>query len=56
MEALEYVEAPDADEALAAAGLVAAGLPRGDPVDPAYGPEESVPALPSDFSVLAALC
>jgi hypothetical protein len=47
------VEAPDADEAQAAAGLVAAGLSGGDPVDPVYGPEEPVPALPSDCPVLA---
>ncbi|MFE7774600.1 DUF4259 domain-containing protein [Streptomyces sp. NPDC057445] len=53
VEEPEYVEAPDADEALAAAALVAAGLPGGDPVHPVYGPEEPVPTLPADCQALA---
>ncbi|MGW2558053.1 DUF4259 domain-containing protein [Streptomyces sp. NPDC001514] len=52
VEEPEYVEAPDADEALAAVALVAAGLPGGEPVDPVYGPEEPVPALPADLPAL----
>ncbi|WP_351223237.1 DUF4259 domain-containing protein [Streptomyces sp. NPDC002133] len=48
----EHVEAPDADEALAAAALAAAGLPGGQPVDPVHGPEEPVPVLPGDLPAL----
>nr|WP_319735580.1 DUF4259 domain-containing protein [Streptomyces niveiscabiei] len=40
-----YVEAPDAEQAVAAAALVAAQCPGGEPVDPVYGPEEPLPDL-----------
>lgn len=37
--------APAGDEAVAAAALVAAHCPGGDPVDPVHGPEEPLPDL-----------
>ncbi|MGA5550821.1 DUF4259 domain-containing protein [Streptomyces pseudogriseolus] len=39
----------DADEAVAAAALVAAQCPGGEPVDTAYGPEQPMPAFPDDL-------
>ena len=41
----EYLEAPEAEEAVAAAALVAAQCPGGDPPDPVYGPELPLPDL-----------
>jgi hypothetical protein len=40
-----YLDAPLAEEAVAAAALVAAQCPGGECVDPYYGPEESLPDL-----------
>ncbi|MFJ2825854.1 DUF4259 domain-containing protein [Streptomyces toxytricini] len=40
-----YLEAPDSDRAVAAAALVAAQCPGGEPGHPVYGPEEPVPDL-----------
>ncbi|QKW37892.1 DUF4259 domain-containing protein [Actinomadura sp. NAK00032] len=39
--------------AVAAAALVAAQCPGGQPVDPIYGPEERIPELPVDLRPLA---
>ncbi|MCX5410292.1 DUF4259 domain-containing protein [Streptomyces sp. NBC_00335] len=39
------LEAPEADKAVAAAALVAAQCPGGEPADPVYGPEEPLPDL-----------
>ncbi|MFC8424669.1 DUF4259 domain-containing protein [Streptomyces sp. NPDC057236] len=43
----------EAEEAVAAAALIAAQCPGGDPVDTPYGPETPVPALPADLRALA---
>ncbi|MGJ7874801.1 DUF4259 domain-containing protein [Streptomyces rochei] len=40
-----YLEAPGSEEAVAAAALVAAQCPEGEPTDPVYGPEEPLPDL-----------
>lgn len=40
-----YLEADVADEAIAAAALVAAQSPGGEPAHPHYGPDEPVPDL-----------
>ncbi|MFI6149928.1 DUF4259 domain-containing protein [Streptomyces sp. NPDC051109] len=40
-----YLEAPESEVAVAASALVAAQCPGGEPADPIYGPEESLPAL-----------
>lgn len=39
------VDAPEAEEAVAAAALVAAQCERGEPADPDYGPDEPLPDL-----------
>ncbi|MEU1597885.1 DUF4259 domain-containing protein [Streptomyces sp. NPDC005708] len=49
----DYLEGPDAEEAVAAAALVAAQCPGGEAVSPHYGPDEPVPVLPADFRRLA---
>ncbi|SEN54707.1 DUF4259 domain-containing protein [Actinacidiphila rubida] len=50
---LDYLEGPDGDEAVAAAALLAAQCPGGEPVSPAYGPDEPLPLLAADLRVLA---
>lgn len=40
-----HLEAPESEKALAAAALVAAQCPGGEPADPIYGPEEPLPDL-----------
>ncbi|MFB7337920.1 DUF4259 domain-containing protein [Streptomyces adustus] len=42
-----------AEEAVAAAALIAAQCPGGEPVDPAYGPETPMPEFPADLRSLA---
>ncbi|MEU1413072.1 DUF4259 domain-containing protein [Streptomyces sp. NPDC046994] len=49
----DYLEAPDAEEAVAAAALAAPQCPGGEPVSPHYGPEEPVPSLSADVGRLA---
>ncbi|MEV5913423.1 DUF4259 domain-containing protein [Streptomyces chartreusis] len=49
----DYLEAPYAEEAVAAAALIAAQCPGGEPVSPHHGPDEPVPSLPTDLSRLA---
>ncbi|MFB7290797.1 DUF4259 domain-containing protein [Actinacidiphila glaucinigra] len=43
----------EAEEAVAAAALIAAQCPGGEPVDTSYGPETLMPAFPSDLRPLA---
>ncbi|MFH9618730.1 DUF4259 domain-containing protein [Streptomyces pratensis] len=45
----EYLDADDAVMAIAAAALLAAQHPGGTPVDPVYGPDEPLPALPTEL-------
>lgn len=40
-----YLEAPESEVAVAAAALVAAQCPGGEPADPIYGPKEPLPDL-----------
>ncbi|WP_324611770.1 DUF4259 domain-containing protein [Streptomyces sp. WM6368] len=42
-----------AEEAVAAAALIAAQCPGGEPVDRSYGPETPMPIFPSDLRRLA---
>ncbi|WP_284437402.1 DUF4259 domain-containing protein [Streptomyces sp. TUS-ST3] len=49
----DYLEAPEAEEAVAAAALVAAQCTGTEPADIPYGPEEPIPALSADFRLLA---
>ncbi|MGW4982603.1 DUF4259 domain-containing protein [Streptomyces mirabilis] len=50
--ALDNAE-PEADEAVAAAALIAAQCPEGEPVDTPYGPETPMPMFPTDLRELA---
>ncbi|MFC9157848.1 DUF4259 domain-containing protein [Streptomyces bauhiniae] len=45
IDTVDYLEAPESEVAVAAAALVAAQCPGGEPADPVYGPEERLPDL-----------
>ncbi|MCX4750860.1 DUF4259 domain-containing protein [Kitasatospora sp. NBC_01287] len=47
------LEPAHAEEAMAAVALVAAQLPGGEPIDPAYAPKERIPWLDAEFGGLA---
>ena len=49
----DYLDSDEAVEAIAAAALVAAQCPGGDPVTTAYGPKEPLPELPAELRPLA---
>ncbi|MEU0600575.1 DUF4259 domain-containing protein [Streptomyces sp. NPDC006393] len=42
----------EAEEAVAAAALIAAQCPGGEPIDTAYGPEKAMPAFPVDLRIV----
>ena len=44
----------EAQEAVAAAALIAAQCPGGEPVETVYGPKQPLPAFPQDLRELAA--
>lgn len=48
-----YLDSDESVVAVAAAALVAAQCPGGEPVDSVYGPDEEVPKLPVDLRPLA---
>ncbi|MER5350933.1 DUF4259 domain-containing protein [Kitasatospora sp. NPDC002551] len=49
----DYQDAWDGEKAVAAAALVAAQCPNGEPVTTAYGPDEPLPVLSADLRQLA---
>ncbi|MFI8459449.1 DUF4259 domain-containing protein [Kitasatospora sp. NPDC085464] len=49
-----YLESPEGAEAVAAAALVAAQCPGGEPISSSYGPDEALPIFASDLQQLAA--
>ncbi|MFG2328337.1 DUF4259 domain-containing protein [Streptomyces sp. NPDC048604] len=49
----EFLDSDDAARAVAAAALVAAQCPGGDPVTTPYSPDEPLPELPTDLRPLA---
>lgn len=49
----DYLERDAGDIAVAAAALVAAQAPDGDPVDGEYGPTDDIPELPEELRPLA---
>ncbi|MFB7220952.1 DUF4259 domain-containing protein [Streptomyces sp. NPDC056227] len=49
----DYLDSDDAVVAVAAAALVAAQCPGGEPVTTAYGPDEPLPELPVELRRLA---
>ncbi|WP_335933807.1 DUF4259 domain-containing protein [Streptomyces sp. PTD5-9] len=52
--AADYLDSDEGSEAVAAAALIGAQCPGGEPVTTAYGPDEQLPALPADLRPLAA--
>ncbi|MFB4304894.1 DUF4259 domain-containing protein [Actinomadura sp. GTD37] len=48
-----YLDSFEGVPAVAAAALVAAQCPNGQPVDSVYGPEKPIPPLPADLRPLA---
>jgi hypothetical protein len=52
-EAIDFLDRDTGGAAVAAAALVAAQQPDGDPVDSAYGPKQTVPELPAELCSLA---
>lgn len=53
VDSQDYLEAPEAEEAVAAAALVAAQCSGGEPVSIPYGPDEPIPTLPVELRPLA---
>ncbi len=49
----DYLDSDVAVQAVAAAALVAAQCPGGEPVATAYGPQEPLPPFPVEFRALA---
>ena len=49
----DCLEGPEGDEAVAAAALVAAQYPGGEPVSTTYGPKETLPRFADDLRPLA---
>ncbi|WP_329458392.1 DUF4259 domain-containing protein [Streptomyces sp. NBC_01497] len=43
----------EAEEAVAAAALIGAQCPGGEPIDTSYGPESTMPVFPADLRTLA---
>lgn len=52
-EESDYLEREAGGAAVAAAALVAAQQPDGEPVDSAYGPKQAIPDLPGGLCALA---
>ncbi|GAA3021285.1 hypothetical protein GCM10020229_35610 [Kitasatospora albolonga] len=53
-DSTDYLEIDEGAEAVAAAALIAAQLPGGAPVSPAYGPKQPLPPLAPELRALAA--
>ncbi|MFJ7496823.1 DUF4259 domain-containing protein [Streptomyces sp. NPDC097727] len=49
----DFLDAPDAERAVAAAALVVAQHPDGEPACSNYGPSEPLPGFPADLRTLA---
>ncbi|MEV6123000.1 MULTISPECIES: DUF4259 domain-containing protein [unclassified Streptomyces] len=52
--AVEFLDSPEAEEAVAAAALIAAQCPGGEPVSTGYGPAGALPTFGDDLRRLAA--
>lgn len=52
-EESDYLDRDAGGTAVAAAALVAAQQPDGEPIDSAYGPKQAIPELSEDLCVLA---
>ncbi|MEV5434085.1 DUF4259 domain-containing protein [Streptomyces sp. NPDC052701] len=53
VQALDYLESPEGAEAVAAAALIAAQCPGGEPISTSFGPEKALPAFADDLRPLA---
>ncbi|MFJ9443423.1 DUF4259 domain-containing protein [Kitasatospora sp. NPDC101235] len=53
VQAWDYLEGPEGTEAVAAAALIAAQCPGGEPIGTSHGPDQALPALASDLRSLA---
>ncbi|MFE8947768.1 DUF4259 domain-containing protein [Streptomyces sp. NPDC007856] len=53
IQAPDYLESPEGAEAVAAAALIAAQCPGGEPISTSYGPEEALPTFADDLRPLA---
>ncbi|MEE1938422.1 DUF4259 domain-containing protein [Streptomyces sp. TRM 70361] len=53
VQARDYLESSEGEEAVAAAALVAAQCPGGEPVSTGYGPKEALPVFADDLRPLA---
>lgn len=49
----DYLESPEGAEAVAAAALIAAQCPGGEPISTSYGPEQALPVFAVDLRPLA---
>ncbi|MFD5661831.1 DUF4259 domain-containing protein [Streptomyces hirsutus] len=53
VQAPDYLESPQAQEAVGAAALIAAQCPGGEQISTSYGPEEALPTFADDLQPLA---
>lgn len=53
IQASDYLESPEGAEAVAAAALIAAQCPSGEPISTSYGPDEALPTFVDDLRPLA---
>ncbi|MFD8217623.1 DUF4259 domain-containing protein [Streptomyces sp. NPDC059697] len=53
IQTLDYLESPEGAEAVAAAALIAAQCPGGEPISTSYGPDEALPVFAEDLRPLA---
>ncbi|AUY52428.1 DUF4259 domain-containing protein [Streptomyces sp. CB01881] len=49
----DYLDSSEGVEAVAAAALIAAQFPGGEPISTSYGPDETLPAFAADLRALA---
>jgi hypothetical protein len=53
IQTLDYLESPEGEEAVAAAALIAAQCPEGEPISTSYGPDEALPVFSHNLRPLA---
>ncbi len=53
IQTLDYLESPEGEEAVAAAALIAAQCPGGEPISTSYGPDEALPVFAHNLRPLA---
>ncbi|GAA2565461.1 hypothetical protein GCM10010398_63320 [Streptomyces fimbriatus] len=53
VQAPDYLESPQAQEAVGAPALIAAQCPGGEQISTSYGPEEALPTFADDLQPLA---